>query len=102
MVSRSPPMTKLSVLCWQDIPTLIEGRDEDGVQKIELSKRFSELVDMVAMRKGLVGTDEYLQNWKRKRLPASDIPAKQSVHSLAQEFEERFEKIKSDALASLK
>ncbi len=94
-------MAKLSVLYWQDIPTIVEGRDKHGVQKVELSKRFGELVDMIAMRKGLVGTDQYLQNWKRKRIPDSDLSASQSVHDLVKEFEERYEQIKNDALTSL-
>ena len=59
-------VTKLSILYWQEIPTVVEGKDKEGIQKVELSKRFTELVDMVAMRKGLVGTDEYLENWKKK------------------------------------
>ena len=42
-------MTKLSVLYWQDIPTVVEGKDKEGIHKVELSNRFSELVDMVAM-----------------------------------------------------
>ena len=87
-------MTKLSVLYWQNIPTLVEAKDENGIQKIELSKRFSELVDIIAMRKGLVGTDEYLLNWKRKRLPISFKPAKQCVLDLSRDFESRYEEIK--------
>ena len=43
-------MTKLSILYWQEIPTVVEGKDKEGIQKVELSKRFTELVDMVAMR----------------------------------------------------
>ena len=95
-------MTKLSVLYWQDIPTVVEGKDKEGVHKVELSKRFSELVDMVAMRQGLVGTDEYLENWKKKRIPRSDKPAKQSVNDLVEDFEKRFDEIKTRALSSLK
>ena len=94
-------MTKLSILYWQDIPTVIEGKDREGAQKIELSKRFAELVDMIAMRKDLVGSDEYLQNWKKKRLPNSDKSAKQAVSDLAEEFEKCFEEIKTKALDSL-
>ena len=71
-------MARLSILYWQDIPTLVEGRDKEGVEKIELSERFSELVDLIAMRKGLVGTDEYLQNWNRKRLPGSSLRLRDS------------------------
>ncbi len=95
-------MTKLSVLYWQDIPTLVEGRDKEHVKKVELSGRFGELVDLIAMKKGLVGTDEYLQNWKRKRLPASNFPVTESVNKLVREFEEQYEEIKSNALAVLK
>ena len=87
-------MTKLSILYWQDIPTVVEGKDREGVQKIELSKRFAELVDMIAMRKDL-------QNWKKKRLPNSDKSAKQAVNDLAEEFEKCFEEIKTKALDSL-
>ena len=65
-------MTKTFVLFWQDIPTVIEARDTSGVEKVELSKRFSELVDLIAMKKGLVGTDDYLLNWKKKRFPSTE------------------------------
>ena len=94
-------MTKLSILYWQDIPTVVEGKDKEGVQKVELSKRFSELVDMVAMKKGLFGTDEYLENWKKRRLPSSDKSAKQVVKELVEDFEKRFDEIKTKALSSL-
>ena len=95
-------MTKLSVLYWQNIPTVVEAKDENGIQKVELSKRFSELIDMIAMRKGLVGTDEYLQNWKRKRLPISVKSAKQCVIDLSEDFETRYEEIKNKALEDIK
>ena len=95
-------MTKLSILYWQEIPTVVEGKDKEGIQKVELSKRFTELVDMVAMRKGLVGTDEYLENWKKKRIPRSDKSAKQGVNDLVKDFEKRFDEIKTRALSSLK
>ena len=44
-------MTKIFVLFWEDIPTVIEARDATGIEKVELSKRFSELVDLIAMKK---------------------------------------------------
>ena len=94
-------MTKLSILYWQDIPTVVEGKDKEGIKKVELSKRFSELVDMVAMRKGLVGTDEYLDNWKKRRQSSSDKSAKQGVNDLVKDFEKRFDEIKTRALSSI-
>ncbi|MFL2803221.1 MAG: virulence factor [Paracoccaceae bacterium] len=94
-------MTKVSVLFWQDIPTVIEARDLTGIEKVELSKRFSELVDLVAMKKGLIGTDDYLQNWKKKRLPSTEKSAKQAVLEMSKYFERKYKDIKLKALQSL-
>ena len=47
-------MTKIFILSWQNIPSVIEARDSNSVEKVELSKRFSELIDLVAMKKGIV------------------------------------------------
>ena len=44
-------MTKIFILSWQDIPTVIEARDYNGIEKVELSKRFSELIDLIAMKR---------------------------------------------------
>ena len=94
-------MTKIYVLFWQDIPTVIEARDSTGVEKVELSKRFSELVDLVAMKKGLIGTDDYLQNWKKKRLPSTEKTAKQVVLEMSEYFESKYKDIKLKALQTL-
>lgn len=91
-------MTKTFVLFWQDIPTVIEARDATGIEKVELSKRFSELVDLIAMKKGLVETDEYLQNWKKKRITSSEKTAKEVVLELSEFYESKYEDIKLNAL----
>ena len=94
-------MTKLSILFWQDIPTVVEARDSNGIEKVELSKRFSELVDIIAMKKGLAGTDDYLQNWQKKRLPNTNKSAKETIVEIVKDFESKYEEIRSKALESL-
>ena len=94
-------MTKIFILSWQDIPTVIEARDSNSIEKVELSKRFSELVDLIAMKKGLVGTDEYLKNWKKKRLPSTNKTAKQVVVEISEYFEDKYDEIKSKALKTI-
>ena len=94
-------MTKIFVLFWQDIPTVIEARDATGIEKVELSKRFSELVDLIAMKKGLIGTDDYLQNWKKKKFASSEKKAKEGVMEMSKHFENRYEEIKFKSLQSL-
>ena len=95
-------MTKIFVLFWQDIPTVIEARDSSGIEKVELSKRFAELVDLIAMKKGLIGPDDYLQNWKKKKFPSTKIAAKQIVLEMSKHYESKYEDIKLKSLNSFK
>ena len=83
-------MTKIFILFWQDIPTVIEARDVTGIEKVELSKRFGELVDLIAMKKGLIGTDDYLQNWKKKKFPSTKRTAKQIVLEMSKHRRGRY------------
>ena len=94
-------MTKVFVLSWQGIPTVIEARDSNGIEKVELSKKFCELIDLIAMKKGMVGTDDYLRDWKKKRLPSTEKKAKQVVMEMSEYFESKYEDIKSNALKTL-
>ena len=94
-------MTKIFILSWQDIPTVIEARDSNGIEKVELSKRFSELIDLIAMKKGIVGTDDYLRDWKKKKLSSTNKTAKQVVLELSKYFEGKYEEIKSNALKTI-
>ncbi len=94
-------MTKIFILSWQDIPTVIEARDSNGIEKVELSKRFSELIDLIAMKKGIVGTDDYLRDWKKKKLSSTNKTAKQVVLEISEYFEGKYEEIKSDALKTI-
>jgi hypothetical protein len=46
-------VAKCSILSWQDIPSMVEARDESGSHKIQLSARFQELIDMIAKNGGV-------------------------------------------------
>jgi len=94
-------MTKIFILSWQDIPTVIEARDSNGIEKVELSKRFSELIGLIAMKKGIVGTDDYLRDWKKKKLSSTNKTAKQVVLEMSEYFEGKYEEIKSNALKTI-
>ena len=60
-------MAKVTILYWQDIPSVVEARDRGGRHKVELSQRFQELIDLIAMKKKVMGTDEYLNHWSKDR-----------------------------------
>ena len=59
-------MAKLTIVYWRDIPAqVIVKAGRRSVAKRELSLRFTEAIDMCAMRSGLAETDAYLEEWRK-------------------------------------
>ncbi len=91
-------MAKYSVLYWQDIPSVVEAKDEAGVHKLQLDHKFQELIDAVAMRKGLAGTDAYLEQWRRGKRVAREGSAAEVASAVKAELEAEFGAIRAVAL----
>jgi hypothetical protein len=53
------------VVYWRDIPAQIIVKKGRKAAKRELPLRFTEAIDMCAMRSGAHETDEYLAQWRR-------------------------------------
>ena len=58
-------MADLIVVYWRDIPAQIIVRKGRKAAKRELPLRFTEAIDMCAMRVGARDTDSYLAEWRR-------------------------------------
>jgi hypothetical protein len=57
-------MTRVQVLYWQEIPSLVRATAADGTQvSRQLPDWFQQEIDRVAMEQGLVGSDAYLEQW---------------------------------------
>jgi hypothetical protein len=83
-------VAKYQVLYWKDIPSVVEASDGTGTAKVQLSDRFQVLIDAVAMRLGLAGTDAYLDQWEHgdeQERPGSPGDVAKAV---AQELEAKF------------
>lgn len=67
-------MAQLQIVYWRDIPAQVlvkAGRRNQA--KRELPLRFTEAIDMAAMRTGAAETDDYLAEWRRgDPVPVSD------------------------------
>lgn len=92
-------MAKYQILYWQDIPSVVEARGDDGVKKVQLSQSFQELIDLVAMKKQMAGTDAYLEQWNKGSRQDRDGSAEEVARAIAEELEGDFEAIRSDAIA---
>lgn len=58
-------MANLIVVYWRDIPAQVIVRKGRQTAKRELPLRFTEAIDMCAMRVGARDTDAYLAEWRR-------------------------------------
>jgi hypothetical protein len=66
-------MADLIIVYWRDIPAQIIVKKGRQTAKRELSLRFTEAIDMAAMRSGAAGTDDYLAEWRRAApMPVGD------------------------------
>jgi Virulence factor len=61
------------IVYWRDIPAQVIIKQGRKTAKRELSLRFTEAIDMSAMRSGAADTDEYLAEWRKADpVPVSD------------------------------
>jgi len=92
-------MARISVLCWQEIPSAVEVREGAAIAKQQLSPRFMELIDMAAMRRGLAGTDAYLGQWRKERQADRAGSADEIARTIAAELEANFDTYRSAVIA---
>jgi hypothetical protein len=58
-------MANRIIVFWRDIPAQVIVKKGRATAKRELSLRFTEAIDMCAMRTGAAETDDYLAEWRR-------------------------------------
>ena len=91
-------MAKYQVVSWKDIPSVVEARDGAGSVSVQLSERFQMLIDAVAMRLGLDGTDEYLEQWDHGPQQERRGSAQEVADAVAAELEATFDDLRDRSL----
>jgi hypothetical protein len=83
-------MPELTVIWWRDIPAQVVAKaGRRDTAKVELPERFQEAIDAAAMRAGLIGTDAYLEEWRREmRACGDDLEAEAAAE--AARLDERY------------
>ncbi|MFV1961823.1 MAG: virulence factor [Acidimicrobiia bacterium] len=84
--SSSPGIT---VIYWRDIPAQVIASTGDDAHKVELDARFQQAIDRAAMHTGRIGTEEYLEDWRRDAQPLAGDPEEAAVAAAA-ELEDRY------------
>jgi hypothetical protein len=89
---------ELTVIWWRDIPAQVLAKAGRAKARAQLSDRFQEAIDTAATRVGLIGTDEYLAEWRREdRACGDDLDAE--VRAEAERLEAAFTDDVLDELA---
>lgn len=84
-------MAEYQITYWKDIPSMVtarEGRRERA--KVELGQRFQIAIDDAAMRAGLIGTDAYLDQWRRDEWQMRDGGVEAVAAAVAAEIEAEY------------
>jgi len=56
-------MALYKILSWAEIPTQIRAEDDSDDVTLALDPRFMEHIDLLAAKRGLQSTDDYLGQW---------------------------------------
>ena len=92
-------MATYQIVYWQDIPSQVDARDGAKSHKEVLSPRFQELIDLVAMKKQLTDSDDYINGWSKGDKTERSGTAAEVATSVAKELEAQFDEIRANALA---
>jgi hypothetical protein len=91
-------MPELTVIFWRGIPAQVTAGKGRAAARTQLSERFQEAIDAAAMRAGLIGTDEYLEQWRREgRICGDDLEAE--VTAVAAQIEHDYPDERLERLA---
>lgn len=92
-------MADLIIVYWRDIPAQIIVKKGRQTAKRELSLRFTEAIDMAAMRSGSAESGDYLAEWRKADpFPVSD-DLEAEADKAAADLEEKYGRERLVALA---
>jgi len=92
-------MPHLIVTYWRDIPTMVVAKQGRASAKRELPLRFTEAIDMAAMRSGAAGTDDYLAEFRRSEPVECGSDLEAEVSAATAKIEADYDKDRLVALA---
>jgi Virulence factor len=82
-------VAELTVIYWREIPAQVTATDGERSARRELANRFQLAIDAAAMKAGLVGSGEYLAEWRRESRPCDD-DLEREVEAEAERLEAEF------------
>jgi hypothetical protein len=92
-------MAELIIVYWRDIPAQVIVKKGRQNAKRELPLRFTEAIDMAAMRSGAAETDAYLAEWRKADPVTVGDDLEAEVAKAADELDKKYDRERLVALA---
>ena len=93
-------MATYQVTYWQEIPSQVDAKEAgQKPHKIMLSQRFQELIDIVATKRKLDSSDEYISQWSKGDKIEKPGSPQEVAQAIAAELEAQYDEIRVKALA---
>jgi hypothetical protein len=80
-------MATYKVMYWQEIPSQIRAEDDGGEVSLPLDPKFADLIDRLAMKRGLMGSDDFLAEWHWGEEQDRDGSAQEVAETVKAELE---------------
>ena len=80
-------MATYKILYWQEVPSQIKVEDESDDVTLPLDPKFMERIDQLAAQRGLMGTDDYLAQWRWSDEQERDGTAEEVAQAIKAELE---------------
>ncbi len=80
-------MATYKILYWQEIPSQIKAEDDVEDVTLQLSEKFMEQIDRLAVQRGLQGSDDYLAQWKWSEEEEREGSAREVAEAVKAELE---------------
>lgn len=91
-------MANCITVYWRDIPAQVIVKKGRKTAKRELSLRFTEAIDMCAMRTGAAESEDYLAEWRKGEPVSVSDDLELEADNAAKALEEKYDKERLVAL----
>jgi hypothetical protein len=84
-------MARYRIVHWKEIPSVVEATDGDRTEREQLSQKFQDLIDALAMRENATAEDAYLEGWGQGEWLERSGSAAEVARAVAAELEQGFQ-----------
>ena len=84
-------MARYRIVHWKEIPSLVEAGDGDRTALHQLSQKFQDLIDALAMRENATEGDAYLEGWGQGDWVERQGSPDEVAQAVAAELEDGFQ-----------